>query len=727
VKFVSGQRTEYRFATVEPLITSDPTGSVWLNSVINPVAHFPKRGFVHWHEAPFDAKPGSLWQFSVDEHPSAHHEQLHLVDPVEPIEVIDFRGWEDEMTLRSLLTGDGLELTPAPVSRRILLWLASGLWAGPVRMRDDKGQWIVEGPEGHSDPSRVSAWKPNENNVSKVRLEGDRFFLNPAQDLGSRAAVQNWAPDTQVLRGILKRLRRFDSEAVQGLEITDRVFEAYVDHLGSIGIPGSDPEIERARAARLRGIRDVVTSSKALIDEAATTLLQTPAVRESLDKQIEDERKRMLKSARLEVEQEMTVARQQLSEIHTEMDVAQTDLRKLQTALTERVAGFDAELSASLSEVAKRPEKMFAELAILRAALQPLNESRDQSDNLGIWQGHNASPSSTPAPIASRILTTEEELANQLAKVAFYSGIDLKSLITLHSTFRVGSVPVLIGSNGYDLCHHYASAVSAGQILWVPISPTTVDLEGLFGRYHASVRRIVPQATGMLKAVQQALTSSSVTMIVLDGFNRAPVEAYLQPILSAASAARFGDNSRVLRVADSEILSSDDPYANVAEFRWPPNLLIACIPSSGTTSLPIPAEMWRYFSVIDTQNATASKRFGSDEMALGNLDLTTVCGSLWASLIAREAVPPDNDDATLMRFASSFTIDNEKIAEAKTLKDLLFVSGLESDAMSIALTTSLLPAVDADDIEISNAIERAGIRNGTIWEATHNFVKQSRI
>lgn len=81
---------------------------------------FPKRGLVHWHEAPFDLQLGSLWQFTIDEHPSAERsdrsEHFQIEDPQEPIEVLDSRDWSDEMALRSAITSDGIPVSPPPIA-----------------------------------------------------------------------------------------------------------------------------------------------------------------------------------------------------------------------------------------------------------------------------------------------------------------------------------------------------------------------------------------------------------------------------------------------------------------------------------------------------------------------------------------------------------------------------------------------------------------------------------
>lgn len=58
----------YRYATLELLAESDAGGLAWLGPVTDAVERFPKRGLVHWHDAPAGLQVGSLWQFGVEEH-----------------------------------------------------------------------------------------------------------------------------------------------------------------------------------------------------------------------------------------------------------------------------------------------------------------------------------------------------------------------------------------------------------------------------------------------------------------------------------------------------------------------------------------------------------------------------------------------------------------------------------------------------------------------------------
>src|SRR3954469_19524365 len=135
----SGEK--YSYATVEPLIESNSAGTSWLGPIRGSVERFPTRGRVHWHGAPAAVTLGSLWQFTGDEHPLTEPkgpEHYQLQNAQEAIEIIDLRKWGDEATLRSTITDAGIPLSFPPLARRVLLWLATDMCVGPLRLRQEQ-------------------------------------------------------------------------------------------------------------------------------------------------------------------------------------------------------------------------------------------------------------------------------------------------------------------------------------------------------------------------------------------------------------------------------------------------------------------------------------------------------------------------------------------------------------------------------------------------------------
>ena len=141
-------------------------------------------------------------------------------------------------------------------------------------------------------------------------------------------------------------------------------------------------------------------------------------------------------------------------------------------------------------------------------------------------------------------LADEDSLRKTLAAHVSAGRFSLHAMLGLHASFLAGAVPVLMGIRGYELLSAYASAVAGGRLHWIPVAHSTMEPQDLLGRFDARAARIVPSATGLLDVVRDATTSGRLHVVVLEGFNRAPTEGYLSPILNAAQATRLGDDAR---------------------------------------------------------------------------------------------------------------------------------------------------------------------------------------
>src|SRR5579872_7122603 len=144
----------------------------------------------------------------------------------------------------------------------------------------------------------MTTWRPSAKEIAEVNVDGSHFILAPSQQLAQSAGVQNWMSDGQVLRSILRRLRKIDPQVVHALKITDKVFDEYLDKLAAAALPSVDPAVERARADRLRGIRAVVARDNAFLSEVADVLLASDRVRAVLDVEAEEFRKNLLTEKR---------------------------------------------------------------------------------------------------------------------------------------------------------------------------------------------------------------------------------------------------------------------------------------------------------------------------------------------------------------------------------------------------------------------------------------------
>jgi hypothetical protein len=716
----------YHYATVEPLVESSSAGAEWLGPLEGAMSRFPERGLVHWHDAPLGLKEGSLWQFTIDEHPSARRgrgpERVQLRDPREPIEVLDLRGWEDHAALRSMITGDGIPLSPSPLARRVLLWLSSGVCVGPILLRTGtQGLWVFDKPDGSQDVARVPIYRPSDTDINRVSIDGERWFVSPRLGLGQRAGIENWMSNAQVARSILGRLRKMNPELVKSIGMTDKLFGEYLDHVEGGRMGSADPAVERARADRLRGVRDAIQRDVALLTEATQALLAREEVR--IEREVQAKIAEEVRARQTEIDVALASATEHLVQLRKDLDAKRVESAELDTALLAKqreleakVTLFEQEVTSRLEEIARRPETFFADTAIIRAALAPILDRRIAGRGAavhvrsplrdGLRDGMSAG--SGPGEATSELCDIAA-VRRALAAYANVGELSIFAMLGLHAALVAGVVPVIAGNHGYDLLRAYASAVAGGRLLWIPVGSSTMEPYDLLGRFDGASGRILPSPSGLLDVVRDAMQSERLHLVVLEGFNRAPTEGYLLPILEAAQAGRSGDLARTIPIASSGLLASDDPYHEMGRLVWPPNVLVACIPSDGSLTLPVPSSVWRFLALLDADDRERAPMPSASQVA-APLDATEIAPVLWKEGIASVRADIKRDTNGIGALARALSLSSRDTADAVRVCEVLTGNGLPStDATALAAGTILIPRSGAEQKAVDDGLRAAGV------------------
>jgi hypothetical protein len=715
----------YLYASIEPVVESDPTGAEWAGPLRDATSRFPKRGLVHWHDAPLGLQVGSLWQFSIDEHPFAgrsdRSEQYQLEDPQEPIEVLDLRGWSDEASLRSNITGDGIPLSPPPLARRVLLWLASGVFVGPLLLKPgtDPGAWALDAPESPRDAARMPIYHLSATGINRVLMDGDRWFLSPRLELGQSAGIQNWTSDTQVARSILGRLRKMDPDLVKALGVTDNLFREYLDHIEGGRMGSADPTVERARADRLRGVRDVIQRDVALLTEAAEALLATDTVRMEVERRVQSEVAEEVRARQTEIDATLAATTEQLARLQESLDAKGVESAELDAALLEKrreleatVASFDREVAARLEEIARRPEAVFAETAIMRAVMAPsLAKPAAGEKGPALARPSLGDISTTRLSFGEAAPQLGDDLAvrGALALHAGAGSLSVHAMLGLHAAFVAGLVPVVAGMRGYDLLRAYASAVAGERLHWIPIGSSAMEPHDLLGRFDGASGRILPSPSGLLDVVRDARQSGRLHVVILEGFNRAPTEAYLSPILEAAQAGRIGDAARTIPIANPMLLAEDDPYRELGRLAWPPSVLIACLPSDGSVTLPVPPSVWRFLALLDADDRDRPPMPSVPEGS-ATPARTEIAPILWKESVASAQGYTARDGDGVNALVRALSLLSRDAGDAARFQEILRSNGLPSaDATALAVSATLIPRSITGAKAVEEGIRVAGV------------------
>jgi hypothetical protein len=524
--------------------------------------------------------------------------------------------------------------------------------------------------------------------------------------------------DMHVARTILGRLRKMDAEAAKATGMTDNLFRNYLEHVERGRMGTADPAVERARADRLRGVRDAIQRDATLLSEAAETLLATGEVRAELEDRIQSRIAEEVRQRREEVDAAVAGTTDQLAKLQQDLSAKQTQsasldaaLRSKQGELDAKVASFDQEVGSRLEEIARRPEAFFAESAIIRAALIPIlakptphanNAAPMEASPRRVASPESASGESTPE------LCDDRALRSALAAHAMAGELSIHAMLALHAVFVAGVAPVVIGERGYDLLRAYTDAVAGGRLHWIPTASSTLEPNDLLGRYDGAAGRIVPAASGLLDVLNDASHSNRIHIVVFDGFNRAPTDGYLLPLLEAARAVRSGDSARTIPIANVRLLADDDPYRELGRLAWPPNVLIATLPSDGSMTLPVPRSVWRFLALLDADDRDRPPIPSAQTQAAPAA--TEIAPSLWKTCVTglQAGSVPESDK--IGRLARGLSLSNRDLADAVRVRAVLTSNGLPAaDATAVAASAILIPRCGAEAKGVDESLGTAAV------------------
>ncbi len=596
-------KEDYRFALVEPLLKSSDDGARWTDAAQSLTIDFPGRGAVFWHNAPEGLEEGPILQFEVEDRPGyggKPYQDAHQVkNPREPFEIVDLRAIGSESAIRKLLTGEGVLLVNAPLTSRCLLRVDDERLVGPLVIERLAGRrsWVLANGQ---DMSRLRCGRLPSNGCESIDLKGPRCLLRPHLSQWPSLGYVNWEPDEILARRVLKRLRKLDPVAVESLGLTKKTFDAHINAVQKAGLLDSDL-LESAFSARIREIRGAVDRNKNLIDEAAGILFASEPVQDELKKRKKATHDAILAEQRRLVEEETAEERARLEKIRDEISSREDELRllnhsieKTETEWREREASYTNELIERMRVLARRPDKFFADMAIIRAALAP-------PDHRTVRRAPNpiSDPPRDPGGESAPLLEEMETFFGSLAERLMAAGFSPLAGRSLHALFAVGLAPILLGYDAHEILTIYADLVAGGRIHWIPVGGATYEPGDLLARFDPGSRSLAPHPGGLLDLLLAAERSEEVHVVVLEGFNRAPVESYLPPLLYSLEDANLGRTPRGVPLAPGGVLPADDPYAAVESVCWRPNVLLALAPVFGSATLPVPPSLFRYAAILD--------------------------------------------------------------------------------------------------------------------------------
>jgi hypothetical protein len=563
---------------------------------------FPNRGLVMWFDPPKEAIEGTVWLFEVEEQwydsddPSQDAFKVIFIDKLK--EVLDVRNEYGVEGARLRLTQDGVCLPFTP-SDPIYLWVEEHLWVGPVHLRCLDGRWFLDSKD-QNNPLRCTEAASVEKLIHRPH---GRLFAKPGK-MGKYLGMVDWASDEIILSRVLRWLQHIDSTYASDLGLTAKAIARAVRHLDIEDATHSDQMLDIQRLRRAQVIWRRIEERQELVEQLASSLLHVPSISEKIEKAIREARQKTISEIRAEasthiedlssqtqkIKQEITRLNREIVDKRNTLDQIERSIAEQQTLFAKQVDTLDTLLVERLNELMKRPEQLLTDVAILRTALRlspttPISIPRIDELNPPFAFCFDKG---TKGDVLQDLIT----LRKVLRKTFQDRRLPTKAAGLLHSAFLTGAMPVLVGSNAFDMLDSYASCVCGGRLLWLPISTAMLEPTDLFGKVDPTTRRLIPHPSGLLDLLLHAHTTNELYLVVLDGMNRAAVDTYLAPILATYKDAWLRRQSRVLPLHHPYALDAHDPYASTTHLVWPSNVLLAGVLTEGVTTVPLPLSFW---------------------------------------------------------------------------------------------------------------------------------------
>lgn len=652
--------TGRQFAQIRPLFRSGegPTAThdqTW-QQVEDPVKEFPNRGYVTWYESPPEALRNTVWQFKVEQQPYDPHKTNHDAykvssAPLAPTEIIDLRLIGDAESVRQQLTHEGLQLSYIP-SKYAYAWVKDKgwvAWVGPLHLIDSQeaGVWKID-PLQLDNPLMCFLPVPD-NQVVSLNINGQRLFARPGVKRGGRLGQIDWSADATVLKRVIQRQH--------GIAPTYKNDLRYiVEQFSNNGLIGTDSFLEQQRLQRARDIALGILERQESTDALIEGLLRI----HSIDSQINEIKNAIREQTESQVRTELDEEAAQVENLKNKKVRLEEEIERLgresddqRTALGVEIDTHEAKLEDALKErlakLMSQPEQVLADIAVFRAALGTDSSAQNRRIAAPDEESMKVAQSSEhpTRPLWARLeqkqldsLDQPQQMRQSLRNALRAKNISSAAARPLHSAFLSGAVPILVGDGSLKALEAYASCVAGGRVLWLPISATTLEPKDLFGRVSPVTERFVPQPGGLIDLLIHASTTDDLYLVILDGINRAAVDAYLYPVLSCYMEAWQGEMRRAFPLFHPNAIPGNDPYSSAAWLQWPPNVLLAGVLTEGVAVIPPPSAFWGAAVLLHLGLFGTENEERHDDQRNIAADATTVSAGTWRQW--RQAVcPPD--------------------------------------------------------------------------------------
>ena len=462
----------------------------------------------------------------------------------------------------------------------------------------------------------VDQYSIPQNYICSCYVNGTNIgVLYPGKNLLPEKS-QNIQSGETLLSGLLKKFRKIDPEAAKALEVTNTLYKEYCNKLFQIS---EKEEHKLKNTRRIASILEAAKKNKDYIDDFVEIFHEHYLKEYNIEDWLKEEKEKRLKvlEGKMEEErkkrelemdktreegfakihEEQSQFKNELSRLKKEKDSAQKELDALRSEKKALIRERQQELAVfgeKLRSMTDKALETLAESSLFHALLPSENNvSRKKSSPELIPfppQHHNAEP------------ITEREILHEIFSQNS-KGQNLEKDILLRMVGYMGmrQLPVLWGNQSWAAIHTLAASLCGGSVFWYPISAATYRTQDLLEQttLYGGDAPVPSDLSRILYSAADNHNKERLLLVVLEGINRSPLEAYL-PLLLAA----YRDEAIRLPLG----------YGN--GISWPKNVLLAASLVDGKSSFRIPRfllEDLKLFWVSSGQRISASEqnRYGA--------------------------------------------------------------------------------------------------------------------
>jgi hypothetical protein len=213
---------------------------------------------------------------------------------------------------------------------------------------------------------------------------------------------------------------------------------------------------------------------------------------------------------------------------------------------------FNAELSRAKVELGRELQDLSSRLSEATATVAPF---KDYSGYPSPFAGPPHSPGESIKDVAT--------LRRALTSAARARGVDPSLMLQVHAAVAAGLTPVTLGPGALAALTAYAHGACGGRLLIIHVSPSALqprDLDEAPGG-------------GLVAAAAAAKDIDGLSLVVLEGANRSPIEGSVVPLLQLMSVGL-------------------SPLAPARGLRLSATLV------AGATTVPVTSQLWSYATAI---------------------------------------------------------------------------------------------------------------------------------